>query len=77
MIGYGPLVLSVAVSLGIAGPALAQLTLILPEPGGGYPAVPPMRQTARTCYTLGRWMGEGDHSWQRTGPLSWRRSLGL
>ena len=32
---------SAALTLAIAGPALAQSTLILPEPGGGYLVVPP------------------------------------
>jgi hypothetical protein len=38
---YSFLVLSVAVSLVVAGPAQAQSTVILPQPDGGYLVVPP------------------------------------
>jgi hypothetical protein len=41
-----PFLIAAGLVLSLAGPALAQSTLILPEPGG-YPITPPVRRKGR------------------------------
>jgi hypothetical protein len=82
MSGHGFQVLSVAVSLVVAVPALAQSTLILPAPGDGYIVVPPVRRNRRGPAILAGIKRLIDAakiaaraSWRWWGRPGWRRKL--